>query len=119
MALNQQRLPDPRLSPKPTLPEKFEAFHRSNPQVFQVLQRLAKQVKASGAQRCSIKLIYEMARMDSALMTDGKPYKLSNSYTAFYARLLIEQDPELARIFQVRTQHWQTRLIGEAGELLG
>jgi hypothetical protein len=100
-------------SPKLTLPEQFEAFHTRNPQVFDVLLRLAQEAIGRGRKRLSIKYLYELARMDDELVTDGKPFKLSNSYTAFYARRLIQETPELANYLQLRTQRWQTRMVGE------
>jgi hypothetical protein len=107
------KLPQPEQSPKPKLPERFEQFHRRNPSVLDTLIRLAREAKATGLTHLSIKYIYEIARMDPSLVTDGRPFKLTNSYTAFYARKIVDEAPDLASLFTLRPQRWHTRIVGE------
>lgn len=81
----------------------FERFHRDNPHVYETLKVLALRAARKG-QRVGMKAVYEMARWYYTVETDGEPYKLNNSFTAFYSRLLMEQEPELAGFFETRQQ---------------
>lgn len=85
-----------------TIQERFEAFHRANPHVYRALRSLALGYKRAGAQRGGMKMLFEVLRYRSALQTRGEPYKLNNVYTALYARMLMEKEPELAGFFETR-----------------
>ena len=92
-----------------TLEEQFAAFHSANPHVYQALRRLAVQMVRRGHRRIGIKMLFEVLRWQYAMQTiDDSDFKLNNSYTSFYARLLMEREPELAGYFETRTQTWQT-----------
>ncbi len=92
-----------------TLEQRFCAFHQANPQVYARVRDLA---LASGrrGRRFGIKALFEILRWQYAMQTDDptSDYKLNNSYTSFYARLLMEREPELHDYFETRTQTWQT-----------
>lgn len=90
-----------------TLEQKFAAFHQANPHVYTNLRRLALDAKRRGRQ-VGIKMLYEVLRWQYAMQTSGDDFKLNNSYTSFYARLLMEHEPELIGYFETRTQTWQT-----------
>lgn len=83
---------------------RFEAFHAANPHVYEVLCDLSRQWLASGKTRLGVKALFEGARWELGLRTvtaDGE-YKLSNDYTAYYARLLIHNEEDLAGLFDLR-----------------
>jgi hypothetical protein len=90
-----------------TLEQRFEAFHAANPHVYDHLRRLALDARRKGRQM-GIKALYEVLRWQYAMATTDDDYKLNNSYTSFYARLLMEREPELAGYFETRTQTWRT-----------
>lgn len=90
-----------------TLEQRFAAFHEANPHVYAHLRRLALDARRRGRQ-VGIKMLYEVLRWQYAMQTSGDDFKLNNSYTSFYARLLMEQEPELAGYFETRTQTWRT-----------
>ena len=77
-------------------------FHRNNPQVALQLRRLALELVDAGHRHYSIKGLFEVLRFNAALKTDGKPYKLNNNLTPFYARLLMETEPRLEGFFHTR-----------------
>jgi len=77
-----------------TIQERFEAFHRANPAVFSAFRRAALDLKARGRRRFGAKAIWEHMRWHMALETGGADFKLDNSFTSRYARLLLERHPE-------------------------
>ena len=70
------------------------AFHRENPQVYQHLRASALALLDAGQRHHSI--------YNAKLRTNGKPYKLNNNHTAFYARLLMNREPRLHGFFYLR-----------------
>ena len=84
------------------LPERFEAFAKANPHVQTVIVSIARELKRLGFDRCSMKLIFEQMRWRYALQTRGDSYKLNNSFTAFYARRVMAEAPDLAGFFATR-----------------
>lgn len=82
--------------------EKFREFHEANPHVYRELRRLALQMKARGREQWGIAGIFEVLRWNRAMQTDAPDYKLCNTHRAFYARLLMEKEPELEGFFYTR-----------------
>lgn len=81
----------------------FAQFHRQNPHVYEGLRRLALKIRQAGHHHYGIKALFEVLRYEFALTTvsaDG--LKLNNNYTALYARLLMEKEPELNGFFHLR-----------------
>ena len=85
-----------------TIEERFELFHRHNPQVASALKKMAFGLREKGVKRFGMKALFEVLRYQSALTTSGDPYKLNNNFTAFYDRLLMERHPELDGFFLLR-----------------
>lgn len=85
------------------LAQAFDAFHASNPQVYLNLRALALEARAAGVVRGNIALLTERLRA-SAVATTGGPYKVDNSFRAFYARLLMANEPALQGFFQIRAE---------------
>tara|TARA_R100000329_G_scaffold125745_2_gene104308 strand:- start:427 stop:807 length:381 start_codon:yes stop_codon:yes gene_type:complete len=77
-------------------------FHQNNPAILLELRRLALQLKAAGHRKYSIKGLFEVLRFNAAIKTTGKKYKLNNNLTPFYARLLMETEPQLKGFFNTR-----------------
>ena len=77
-------------------------FHRNNPTVLLELRRLALGLLDAGNRHHSIKGLFEVLRYNRKVKTTGKPYKLNNNLTPFYARLLMENEPRLAGFFHTR-----------------
>lgn len=90
----------------------FWRFHREHPEVYVELVRIARRLREQGWERFGIKTVYEVCRY-RAMVGDlsRKRPKLNNNYTAYYARLIAEQEPDLADVFQ-------TRRLGVPGHLV-
>jgi hypothetical protein len=93
-----------------TVPMKLErafwAFHAANPHVYVVLCRLAREwIAVHGEGKLGAKMLFERARWDIAMETrDASGFKLNNNHTAFYARLMMKHEPDLADVFNLRRQ---------------
>jgi len=84
-----------------TLAQRFEAFHRLNPQVYAAIERQALRLAAQGEKRIGVKAIAEDLRR-GRLATTGDDWKVNNSWPAFYARLLVAKHPRLAGVIEMR-----------------
>jgi len=99
------RVPEIRLVSLPrsaSVEERFQAFHAENPQVYATLVEIARNLVSYGWTRCSMKMLFEICRSSYALETRGERYKLNNSYTAHYSRLIQAMEPDLAGFFETR-----------------
>ena len=97
-----------------SIEERFARFHSRNPQVYRELRDLALHAVRRGRRRGSMKQLFEALRAESLLATEGEDWKLNNSYTALYARLLMACEPELEGWFETRR-----RVSAGAGEDAG
>lgn len=84
------------------LTERFAEFHADNPHVYYQLKRLALAQRRAGNDRGSINQLFEVLRWQVSMSTAGDDFKLNNNWRSFYARLLMEQEPELAGFFETR-----------------
>lgn len=83
--------------------DRFTEFHRNNPGVYQALVRLAREwIASTGQHKLGIKALYERARWEIVITTGATDFKLNNDYTAYYARLIMTQEPDLADMFNLR-----------------
>jgi hypothetical protein len=84
----------------------FWEFHSQNPHIYEQLERLALQLRRSGVHRWGMKALWEVCRYELVLRTSAsaRSFRLNNNHTAYYARLLMERNAELADFFEVR-QH--------------
>ena len=87
-----------------TIEERALAFHLANPRVYGELRRLAFILVNRGHKRFGCKMLAEQLRWSWYERTiDVSGYKLSNTYVAFYARLLMKNEPELVGVFETRS----------------
>lgn len=87
------------------LEKAFWLFHQQNPQVYEVLCTLARQwMQMKGKNKLGIKMLFERARWEIAMTTKSDTFKLNNNHTAFYARLIMQNEPDLAGVFALRQQ---------------
>lgn len=89
--------------PPATLPERFAEFHASNPHVYGHLRTLALGLRRRGHESGGIAQLFEVLRWQQAMQTVGDDFKLNNDYRAFYARMLMSEEPELAGFFEIRS----------------
>ena len=81
---------------------RFKDFHLSNPHVYRGLRDLAIKMRRTGRKRYGIKGLFEVLRWETSLRTTDSEFKLNNSYTSFYARLLMATEHELSGFFSTR-----------------
>lgn len=98
-----------------SISSQFDQFHTDNPQVYRILVRLARQwVKGTGRYKLGIGALYERARWEIAINTSDPDYKINNNFRAFYARLIMYREVDLAGLFDLRTSEadeWLENLI--------
>jgi hypothetical protein len=86
-----------------SMSERFETFHADNPQVYNTLVRLARQwINHTGRHKLGIATLFERARWELAISTTSADYKLNNTFRAWYARLIMANEPDLAGLFDCR-----------------
>jgi len=101
MTVRGALLPFDRPSP---MEVRFLAFHAENPHVYDTLRGICLEVRRSGHRRFGIRTVWERLRW-LTLFDTSRPEgekKLNDHYTRYYARLLMEQEPELWGFFEIR-----------------
>ena len=63
--------------------DKFLAFHRDNPEVYDRLRDLSLQLRRRGRAVYGIKSLFEVLRWKMAIETTDEDFKLNNNYTSF------------------------------------
>ena len=87
--------------PKPTL-EKFLAYHRQNPAIYQAFKQKAQALLKSGRKKYGAKAIMEVVRYEYNIQHPKHEFKISNNYTAYYARALAVWNPEFKDFFDFK-----------------
>lgn len=82
-------------------------WHKANPQVWMLFERFSLEAIHRGRKRISHWLIINRIRWETAIVTTGDDFKISNDYIAFYARLWKARYPQYADLFHTK------RMIGE------
>lgn len=82
----------------------FLDFHAANPHVYERLRDIARQMRQSGRRHFGIRVIWERLRWMVMFETQDPnvELKLNDHYTRHYARLLMEREPDLRDVFEVR-----------------
>jgi hypothetical protein len=88
------------------LRHQFEDFHARNPVVYTTLVRLARRARDVGRGELGIACLWERMRWELFVETDtpgaGEPFKLNNNHRAFYAREIMQREPDLDGFFRLR-----------------
>jgi hypothetical protein len=87
-----------------TTPERFELFHAANPHVYHTLVKLSRRfIDSTGQRRLAIQRVVEIARWDMQIATRGaEEFVINNSFTPYYARLIMLQEPDLTGVYEIR-----------------
>lgn len=88
-----------------TIQEAFEEFHAANPLVYDWLVRQARLAKDRGYERIGIELLFAVLRWQRMMQTadpSQDTFKINDHYTSRYARLIMEQEPDLDGLFELR-----------------
>lgn len=90
----------------------FQTFHAEHPEVYTQLVRLARTWQANGSAKLGIATLFEVLRWNSHLNPDHTGgYKLNNNYRALYARLIMDQEPDLEGLFELRERTAQLHRV--------
>ena len=111
MKTQQCELEFPPIVPEPVgcnIANRFNRFHFANPEVYHNLVRLAREFRSKGYnynRKMSIAMLFEVLRWNYYLEVDQgeEEFKLSNDFRAPYARLIMQQELDLADAFNTRT----------------
>ena len=83
--------------------ESFELFHERNPQVYEHLRHLALDAVRRGKRKFGFRCIWEITRWELSYGVEGDSMFVMNDHSCpYYARLLMEREPELRGIFNTR-----------------
>lgn len=86
-----------------TIQQSFEHFHHTHPEVYDYLVGLAHKLINRGYTHYGIGSLYEHARWHFEFeQKEHEEFKLNNNYRSRYARLIMEQEPELRTFFELR-----------------
>jgi hypothetical protein len=85
--------------------EKFDEYHRLNPQVYRALEQMAGDLINKGRRKVGIKMLMEVLRWNYQMQTQdpNSDFKINNNYAPYYARLLIQNNPTWVDVFELRT----------------
>jgi len=88
---------------KQSIQERFEVFHAANPSIYDEIVYLARRAKVRGHDRIGIEICFGALRWNRLVETTGeRGFKLNNDFRSRYARLIMEQESDLARFFETR-----------------
>lgn len=90
---------------EPSIESDFWTFHEQHPAVYAEIVRLCREWRGRGRERWSIDGAFEVIRWQrrlAGLPDDREAYKLNNNYRSRYARLVMDREPDLEGIFEVR-----------------
>lgn len=82
----------------------FRRFHAAHPEVYNELVALCHELMRRGYQKFGIATVYEVCRWRSMIQhsPDSQPFKLNNNHRAYYARMIMERNPDLRGVFATR-----------------
>lgn len=82
--------------------ERFERFHAEHPEVYAKLAELALEARRKGFAHYGIRSLWERMRWHFQIERGDEDFKLNDHYPAHYARLLMQEYPELQGFFETR-----------------
>lgn len=87
--------------PKESIRDFFLRFHKANPHVYDRLRDISIAMRRRGMQTWGSRAAWEILRYQGILTNGGDGYRLPNVCLPHYARLLMEQEPELEGFFRI------------------
>jgi hypothetical protein len=95
-----------------SIQEAFERYHRTNPNVYAKIKKMALEAIYKGKKRISFKLIIEVIRWEVFMDTtdqltifvegEKRMFKINNAYESRYARLFLDEYPHYADRVETR-----------------
>ena len=81
---------------------KFQKFHRENQSLFDEYRKLAWDLLKAGRKHYSSDALIHVLRFRRDIQTIGGDFKISNDFTAYYARMLDAVFPEFRGFFTLK-----------------
>ena len=102
----------------------FARFHADNPLIYSLYVKYAYQLRDAGRENYGSKAIIERIRWHVNVETNSADeFKINNNHTAYYARMLMIDHPELAGDFRTRSarddvelKRWMAVMRSEGGQ---
>jgi len=93
-----------RAIPGQSIEAQFLAFHEANPHVYNALRDLSLAWRRRGSRKIGMKMLFEVLRWKFVMTTDDpdSSFKLNNNYAPYYARTLMDNEPQLDGVFEIR-----------------
>jgi hypothetical protein len=86
-----------------TLTQRFNQYHRDNPQVYELFKKFTFMAIRRGHNRLSAWMIANRIRWETSIETFSvDEYKISNDYIALYARMFMSDYPEYNGFFRIK-----------------
>ena len=86
-----------------TLTQRFNQYHRDNPQVYELFKKFTFMAIRRGHNRLSAWMIANRIRWETSIETFSvEEYKISNDYIALYARMFMHDYPEYNGFFRIK-----------------
>jgi hypothetical protein len=82
--------------------DRFWEFHEANPKVYELFDRFTKQVIRRGHKNFSSDAILHRIRWETNVATNGDKFKINDHFSAYYARLWLENNPDHDGFFRTR-----------------
>ncbi len=85
-----------------SLKQKWWKWHLENPQVYSLFERFTFEAIERGHTRLSAWLIINRIRWETAVVTRGGDFKISNDFIAYYSRLFMHNHPKYQGFFRTK-----------------
>ena len=82
--------------------ELFKKYNNDHPDIYDRFRKYADKMRQTGRKKYSAKCIMERIRWDHDIKHTDSDFKISNSMTSFYVRLLIWDQNDYLGFFQVK-----------------
>jgi hypothetical protein len=92
---------EPKCGTRPSIADRFASWALANRHVLDEMLRIARRQLESGAEYISTKALWEACRVSLGADREGG-YRLNNDFTAPAARWLLEQEPRLVGVIELR-----------------
>lgn len=98
---------------------KFLDFHQSHPEIYQSLVANAKmwRRRRGPSAKLGAKMLIEHVRWSLGIKSTIDVPQINNNHTAFYARLIMDNEEELEGIFNLRRQQEQAGFGPDASQV--
>ena len=93
--------------------ERFWQYHQANPGIYNLFVHYALEAQASGHAKYSVWALANRVRwhVDIEVNDPNTAFKISNDYLAYYARLIMLEQPALADFFDTKPMQTEPSFV--------